>query len=307
MCQGHKNINIMNKNECTMTKIGSRLTISCFDYQSSAAADGAPFGRLELGVSSLSLLPRHQNQPSTTDMMPVDHHHQQQTTMHHHHQQQQQQPQTTMQHKRSRELPKSPSPSSVAMMTDDDETMSMTPSQSQQGFASPVAKRPRHDQHEHASSGNHHEYPSPAPMVTTGAVSPEEHHKTQSGVRSVTMECEGQYEWWKAPTAAPQLLTSTTMQSNDGNNNSAVVGCFVCQRFFVPAASAAAFSMQDLQQPTTISPSNSTLLDYFTSNKPDRQPSCIATSSSNLEQNLMASTTNQSKCTFANVTLVATA
>jgi hypothetical protein len=33
MCQGHKNINIMYKNQCSMTKIGFKLTISPFDYQ----------------------------------------------------------------------------------------------------------------------------------------------------------------------------------------------------------------------------------------------------------------------------------
>jgi hypothetical protein len=33
MCQGHKNMNIMYKNQCSMTKIGFKLTISPFDYQ----------------------------------------------------------------------------------------------------------------------------------------------------------------------------------------------------------------------------------------------------------------------------------
>ena len=131
-------------------------------------------------------------------------------------------------------------------------------------FDSPAAKRQRHMHTAPAAVG--------LGSGISASVSPEaQHHRlapplvaAAEAVPTVSMERDDQYalEWWKSPPAAPPLLPATTMSSNsNSNSHSSVVGCYACQRLFVPPTTAsAAVSV------ASTAPSN-TLLNYFSSTK----------------------------------------
>lgn len=151
--------------------------------------------------------------------------------------------------KRSRELALSPSPSSVVQ-----DKMEMD---EQKDLSSPAAKR------------QCSRTPVATDIVSTiggktnitaedrQLCQQQQQQQEEAEATTVTMKCsEGQYEWWKAPATAPQLSPSRTMNSYPRNNDgSTVVGCFVCQRFFVPP----------IDTEMSYSPAGTSLLHFFSS------------------------------------------
>ena len=208
----------------------------------------------ELGISSL-YIPNHpvpnSNSNSNSNIMATDAEgvavavREQRTQQEQQYQQQQQQQQ---QQKRARGLPLSPSPASVLMQ---EECRIMSPangtsSSSGNGFVygmdfdSPAAKRQRHvapPADDGDRNNGHHLGSSSVSVSPDRLVSPPQ----PSAVHTVSMERDDQYadapvEWWKARPAAPPL--SSTMTTSTSCSSSSVVGCYACQRLFVPTTSS---------------------------------------------------------------------
>ena len=269
----------------------------------------------ELGISSL-YIPNHpgpnsngnvnttSSQSMTTDAeemaVAVREQRMQQEQQYHHHQQQQHQ------QKRARGVPLSPSPSSVLMQ---EECRMMSPatnggsaitttSSSSSGagyvhgmdFDSPAAKRQRHVAPDDGNGGEHPTFGCSSVSVSPDRFVASQQQQPSAVIDTVSMERDDQYadapvEWWKARPAAPPLSSTMTTSSSNTTSHSRVVGCYACQRLFVPstATTAAAAAV----------PTN-TLHNYFTAiNKTSTTKSNSAPQPSSHNNN-----NNNHQCTF---------
>lgn len=205
--------------------------------------------------------------------------------------------------KRGQDVLLSPSPSSVV-----DESMPLVDQQQDKGYSTPLplTKRQRIDDNVYGGqlpttfTTNKQQNDADISLnviMEGGSITPEtsQHRKSMAssaarGPTTVTMECEGQYEWWKVPPTAPQLSPTRTMNSKP-KDNSGVVGCFVCQRFFVPPP---------VEHVTTTATNTATLLNYFPVKKQSNpgQPPCTAKQQQQQPPTQQNATKSPCKCTF---------